>query len=125
VADRHIHIDVRGQPDRRSLADCNALLPPSFFPPPPPRPPPRRKKTRSVAGLFVLLIKNALGLIMIMAGIIMLLIPGQGVLTIVIGLMLLDFPGKYKLEQWAVRRGPVLRVINHARRRARRPPLVI
>ncbi len=69
--------------------------------------------------------KNLLGYIFIVAGIIMLMLPGQGILTIVVGMTLLDFPGKYRLERWVVFRRPVLRSINWVRRRAKRDPLVI
>jgi len=58
------------------------------------------------------------------AGIIMLVLPGQGIFTILIGIMLLNFPGKYRLERWIVARRPVLRSINWLRRRAGRAPLV-
>ena len=68
--------------------------------------------------------KNALGFILVVAGIIMLVLPGQGIFTILIGIMLLNFPGKYRLEWWVVTRGPVLRSINWLRRRAGRDPLV-
>jgi len=68
--------------------------------------------------------KNALGFILVVAGIIMLVLPGQGVFTILIGIMLLNFPGKYRLERWIVARRPVLRSINWLRRRAGRAPLV-
>ena len=71
----------------------------------------------------LLVSKNLCGYIFILAGILMLLLPGQGLLTIFIGVMLLDFPGKYLLERWLVTRGPVLRSINWLRRRAMRPPL--
>jgi hypothetical protein len=69
--------------------------------------------------------KNLLGYILIVAGILMLVLPGQGTWTIVVGIMLLNFPGKYKLERWIVSRGPVLRSINWVRRRAGRDPLVL
>src|SRR5688572_19372307 len=38
--------------------------------------------------------KNLLGVVLIVLGIIMLVLPGQGLLTILIGLMLLSAPGK-------------------------------
>src|SRR5262245_38829534 len=38
--------------------------------------------------------KNVLGGVFVLAGIVMLFTPGQGLLTILIGLLLLDFPGK-------------------------------
>jgi hypothetical protein len=67
--------------------------------------------------------KNVLGWLLILAGIAMLVLPGQGMLVILIGVMLADFPGKYRLERWIVSRGKVLKVINKLRRRFKRPPL--
>lgn len=69
--------------------------------------------------------KNLLGYIFIIVGIIMLVLPGQGILTIVIGITLLNFPGKYRLERWLVVRRPVLRSINWLRRRSKRTPLIL
>lgn len=67
--------------------------------------------------------RNVLGVILILGGIAMLILPGQGLLTIVIGLLVMDFPGKYRLERWLVRRPRILRGINWIRRKAQRPPL--
>jgi len=69
--------------------------------------------------------KNALGLVFLLAGLAMLVLPGQGVLTILAGLMLLDFPGKHKLVRWVVGRPGVLGTLNWLRRRAGRPPLYL
>jgi len=74
---------------------------------------------------ILLTAKNLLGFVLILAGIIMLAIPGQGMLTILIGLLLLDLPGKYRIERWVITRPAVLRSINWLRRRARRAPLVL
>jgi hypothetical protein len=68
--------------------------------------------------------KNALGFVLVLTGIFMLVLPGQGLLTIIAGMMLLDFPGKQRLERWLVRRPLVLRSINWLRERNKRPPLV-
>jgi hypothetical protein len=67
--------------------------------------------------------KNVLGIILIAAGLLMLLVPGQGLLTIAVGLVLTDFPGKFRLERWLIRRPSVWRSINWLRRRAGREPL--
>lgn len=67
--------------------------------------------------------KNLAGYVFILAGILMLVLPGQGLLTIFIGIMLLDFPGKYLFERWLVTRRPVLKSINWLRKRAKRTPL--
>lgn len=66
---------------------------------------------------------QALGVALIVMGIIMLVTPGQGLLTILIGVTLLDFKGKYELERRLVSRPTVLRAINWLRARAGRAPL--
>ena len=68
--------------------------------------------------------KNLLGLVMVLAGIAMLALPGQGVLTILAGLMVMDFPGKYHLEGAIIRRRSVLKGLNWIRARAHKPPLI-
>lgn len=72
----------------------------------------------------LLITKNLLGYLFIILGIAMLVLPGQGILTIVIGIMFINFPGKYRLERWVIMRAPVLRAINHLRRRAGHAPLI-
>ncbi|MDZ7737312.1 MAG: PGPGW domain-containing protein [Gammaproteobacteria bacterium] len=74
---------------------------------------------------FLVVIKNAIGCVLVFMGIIMLFTPGQGIITILVGLMLLNYPGKYRLERWIVSRPAVFRTINWLRRRARREPLVL
>lgn len=68
--------------------------------------------------------KNSAGVVLALAGLVMLFVPGQGLLTLAAGLMLIDFPGKYRLERWLVTRHSVWRSINWLRRRAGREPLV-
>lgn len=70
-----------------------------------------------------LVVKNLVGAILLVGGILMLITPGQGLLTIMIGLMLMDFPGKRKLEIRLVRFGPLNRGINWIRERAGKEPL--
>lgn len=67
--------------------------------------------------------KNLLGAVLVLVGVTMLVLPGQGLLTILMGLLLIDFPGKYHTERYLVTRRPVLRSINWLRRRKGRPPL--
>ena len=67
--------------------------------------------------------KNLLGIILIIAGIVMLVLPGQGVLTMLIGLILIDFPGKYELERRIVSQPAVLKAINWMRNKASKQPL--
>jgi hypothetical protein len=69
--------------------------------------------------------KTLLGILMVLVGVAMLLLPGQGMLTILIGLMLLDFPGKQRLEQRLVQQPSVWRVINWMRAKAHQPALAL
>lgn len=61
--------------------------------------------------------KNVLGALLILAGLAMLVLPGQGLLTMIVGFLMLDFPGKYRLEKRMVRIGWVGRAIGWLRRR--------
>jgi len=67
-------------------------------------------------------LKNILGLLLVVLGLIMLLTPGQGILTLLIGLLLMNFPGKYRLERWLVMRQGVLRGLNWLRHKRGHPP---
>ena len=75
--------------------------------------------------LLLLIIKNLLGVVFVLMGILMLVLPGQGLLTILIGLVLLDFPGKYHAERWLVNQPVVLRSINWIRLKAGKAALVV
>jgi hypothetical protein len=68
-------------------------------------------------------LKNVLGALLVLLGLLMLVIPGQGLLTIFVALFLLDFPGKRRLQRWVISRPAVHRPVNALRRRNGRPPL--
>ena len=72
----------------------------------------------------LMIAKNLLGVVFVLAGIAMLVLPGQGVLTVLAGIMLIDFPGKRRLERWVVGRPAVLKSINWMRQRRGREPLL-
>ena len=80
---------------------------------------------RSLPIQLLAVIKNISGCILILLGLIMLVLPGQGVLTILIGLFLTNFPGKYKLECRLVAIPKVLNSLNWIRAKARKPPLIV
>ena len=69
-----------------------------------------------------LVVKNTVGLIFLLAGIAMLVLPGQGILTMVIGVSLLDFPGKRKLEHKLLTQAMVFQAINSIRAKCSKPP---
>ena len=78
-----------------------------------------------VLRVSVYVIKNLLGYVFLLAGIAMLMLPGQGILTMVIGVSLIDFPGKQKLQRQLIGQAAVLRTINRIRRKFDRKPLVV
>lgn len=90
---------------------------------------PRRRQRKSVKKSlghgFIVVGKNVLGAVLLVLGVLMLILPGQGLLTLLVGIMLLNFPGKYRLERWVVSRAPILNALNWVRKKKQRPPLDI
>jgi hypothetical protein len=82
----------------------------------------RASSDEPIIALIVTALKNLLGLLLIILGLIMLVTPGQGILTLLIGLLLMNFPGKYHLERWLVLRPGVLRGLNWLRHRQGHAP---
>ncbi len=72
-----------------------------------------------------LIVKNVIGLALLVLGALMLVLPGQGLLTILLGLTLLDFPGKFKMQRWIVSRKSVFESINWIREKRGKPPLTL
>ncbi len=69
--------------------------------------------------------KNVVGAILVLAGIVMLIGPGQGILTILIGLVLMDIPGKRPLEARIIKRPAILSAANSLRARYNKEPLIL
>ena len=73
------------------------------------------------------ILKNALGVFLIVLGILLSLpgVPGQGLLTILLGLIMVDIPGKRPLEARIIQRPAIQAAINNLRARFQKPPLVL
>jgi putative transmembrane protein PGPGW len=69
-------------------------------------------------------LRNGVGAILLALGILMLVLPGQGLLTILAALGLMDFRGKRRCEHWLMLQPSVLSAINRLRHRSGRPPLL-
>ena len=82
------------------------------------------KDRHPVLRMLAMFAKNLAGVIFVIAGLAMLVLPGQGLLTILIGISLLDFPGKRRLEARIIGQPTVLNVVNSLRKKFGRPPLV-
>ncbi len=75
--------------------------------------------------LVSIIIKNLIGYILIFGGIMMLVLPGQGLFTIFVGLMLSNYPGKFYIERKFIAIPSVLRAINWLRKKSNTPPIKI
>ena len=82
------------------------------------RPDEQRKQTH----LSLLLLRNSLGVILILAGGIMLFMPGQGILTILIGILCMSFPGKISLIQYLISKPSIQNSLNWTREKMRQKP---
>ncbi len=72
-----------------------------------------------------LLLRNLFGGLLLLLGVLMLILPGQGLLTIVAALAVMSFRSKRRLEQRLLARPHVLALINRLRRRSGHPPLLV
>lgn len=74
--------------------------------------------------LAIRIVRNVIGWALVLAGLAMLVLPGQGILTILMGLILSDFPGKFTLERRLACNARILHGINWLRKRSGHPPLL-
>jgi hypothetical protein len=68
-------------------------------------------------------VRNVLGVLLVLLGVAMLLLPGQGLITLMVGVLLVDFPGKQRLVQRVLGRPKVLKAVNKLRAKRGSPPL--
>lgn len=71
------------------------------------------------------LVRNFIGCIFILAGLVMLVLPGQGVLTALAGVMIMEFPAKHRVVRAILQRPSVLHTLNWVRRKAGKPALLV
>ncbi len=83
------------------------------------------KSKYPVIWLVSMIIKNLIGYVLIIGGILMLVLPGQGLFTIFIGLMMSNYPGKYFIERKFIAIPSVLKTINWLRKRSNQEPLKV
>jgi hypothetical protein len=106
-----------------SLPWLVAQIPDDYFVPKK-RQPTQWKTRQPLIRLVILIGKNCLGYVLLLGGILMLFLPGQGLLTMITGLLLIDYPGKFRLERRIVNTPAVLKSLNWLRAKANKPPLI-
>lgn len=80
---------------------------------------------RGILGWVWFVVRNLLGLGLLLAGVALLFLPGQGLLTMFAGLLLLDVPGKRRLELRIVRRPAIRTELDQLRAKHGRPPFEV
>lgn len=77
----------------------------------------------SLQRVVLKIVLNIIGYFLLLSGIAMLLLPGQGILTILISLTLIDFPYKKRVEYFIISRPMVINNINKLREKNNVKPL--
>ncbi len=76
-------------------------------------------RQRASIRFLLLFFKNLGGAILLLMGIMMLVMPGQGLLTIFAGISIMNFPGKRKLELKIALNRKVFKGLNWIRRKSK------
>lgn len=66
---------------------------------------------------LIWIVRNMLAALLVIAGLLMLFLPGQGLLTIFLGLVTADFPGKKRLELQLVSQPSIYASVNWIRKK--------
>jgi hypothetical protein len=77
------------------------------------------------AGLLPIVLaalRNVLGAALLLIGLALLVLPGQGMLMVLVALSLMNFPGKRRLVRRIVQQNTVWRALGYFRERAEQPP---
>jgi hypothetical protein len=71
----------------------------------------------------VIILKNLIGYSLVVGGIMMLVLPGQGIFTIFIGLIMSNYPGKYTIEKKFIAVPTILKSVNWMRAKSNKLPI--
>ena len=85
----------------------------------------KSKKSYSLLWFMSIIVKNIIGYTLILGGILMLVLPGQGLFTILMGLILSNYPGKYTIEKKFISIPSILKTVNWLRKKSNKPRLKI
>lgn len=75
--------------------------------------------------VLYLVAKNIVGIVLIVLGLAMLVLPGQGLLTLIVGIILTDIPGEREAFLLICRKTPVLKAMNWLREKKGIPPFIM
>ena len=82
-----------------------------------------RLKGYDLKSLLIVLFRNIFGMLLLLSGVAMLFLPGQGLITIFVSLLLLEFPGKRRFVTYLTSKKSVQKSINWIRKKAKKSPI--
>jgi hypothetical protein len=80
---------------------------------------------RTFGDRCLMVLRNVVGAVLVVAGVAMLVLPGQGILTLLVGVFMVDFPGKRRFQRRFLALPIVLKSVNALRERTGEPPLIV
>ena len=83
-----------------------------------------RHKRHPVLAVITFFLRNSIGLCLLVAGIAMLVLPGQGILTMVLGFSCIDFPGKHRVMDRVMANKKIQHALNWIRHKGGKEDLV-
>lgn len=83
------------------------------------------KNHHPMVRIIGLIVKNILGVIFLVAGLLMLFLPGQGLLTMLIGISFMDFPNKRYLEARIIGQHTIFNAVNAMRHKFNKLPFTL
>lgn len=84
----------------------------------------KNKRDRSPLRWLIWLLRNTLAIVLLTIGLIMLVLPGQGLVMILIALAVSTSHHKYSLERSIIRRKTVFKTVNWIRNRFHKSPII-
>lgn len=86
---------------------------------------PKLIERHPVVRVSLTIVRNLIGYLLILAGLVMLALPGQGLLTIFVGTLLINFPGRDRAIRWLLGRGRIHHTVDWLRKKAGKKPLLL
>jgi len=80
-------------------------------------------KGYDIKSVLIILFRNIFGFCLLLAGVAMLFLPGQGLITILVSLILMDFPGKKRVIAYLTGKKSVQKSIDWVRKKTKRKPI--
>ena len=80
-------------------------------------------KGYDIKSVLIILFRNIFGFFLLLAGVAMLFLPGQGLITILVSLIFMDFPEKKRIVTYLTGKKSIQKSIDWIRKKANKKPI--